>query len=265
MNHIVFMSGGAGSYCAAKRVIERHGKQDVILLFQDVLIEDADLYDFLNKAESFLDVPITRISDGRTPWQVYKDTRMLGGAFQDPCSRILKRELATKWIKKHYGPDECHLYVGIDVWEAQRMNAIQGRWAPYQVSSPLLEKPYVLKADMLKIIEQDGLGTQRLYKLGLEHSNCGGWCIKAGQKQYRILLEKWPERFKEFEQKEQEIADHIGKKVTVLSQKINGQKVPMSLKEFREKAEQKTAGLLHIDFEDVVNSSDQDGCACMSI
>ena len=77
------------------------------------------------------------------------------------------------------------------------MNAIQARWSPYQVSSPLLEKPYVLKADMLKIIEQDGLGTQRLYKLGLEHSNCGGWCIKAGQKQYRILLEKWPERFKE--------------------------------------------------------------------
>ena len=61
MKHIVFMSGGAGSYCAAKRVIERHGKQDVILLFQDVLIEDADLYEFLNKAESFLDVPITRI------------------------------------------------------------------------------------------------------------------------------------------------------------------------------------------------------------
>lgn len=36
MKHVVMFSGGIGSWATAKRVIERHGKQDVVLLFADV-------------------------------------------------------------------------------------------------------------------------------------------------------------------------------------------------------------------------------------
>ena len=44
MKRIVQFSGGLASYFAAKRVVERHGAQDVILLFADTLIESDDLY-----------------------------------------------------------------------------------------------------------------------------------------------------------------------------------------------------------------------------
>lgn len=47
MKHVVFFSGGACSYCTAKRVIENVGKENVVLLFTDTKIEDEDLYRFI--------------------------------------------------------------------------------------------------------------------------------------------------------------------------------------------------------------------------
>ena len=58
------------SFFAAKRTIERHGKQDVILLFADTLIESKGLYRFKDVAEKFLEMPIVTVSDGRTPWRM---------------------------------------------------------------------------------------------------------------------------------------------------------------------------------------------------
>ena len=43
IKHLVMFSGGVGSWAAAKRVVERHGTEGVVLLFADTLIEDEDL------------------------------------------------------------------------------------------------------------------------------------------------------------------------------------------------------------------------------
>ena len=50
MQHVVMFSGGAGSWMTAKRVAEKHGTDNLILLFADTLIEDEDLYRFLDEA-----------------------------------------------------------------------------------------------------------------------------------------------------------------------------------------------------------------------
>jgi hypothetical protein len=47
MKRVVMFSGGAASWAAAKRVVERYGVDDVTLLFTDTLMEDEDLYRFL--------------------------------------------------------------------------------------------------------------------------------------------------------------------------------------------------------------------------
>src|SRR5689334_14206991 len=44
---VVMFSGGAGSWGAAKRTVERYGAENTRLLFTDTLIEDEDLYRFL--------------------------------------------------------------------------------------------------------------------------------------------------------------------------------------------------------------------------
>src|SRR6185312_3546767 len=45
--HVVFYSGGLGSFATALRVIEKHGTENLTLLFTDTLIEDHDLYRFI--------------------------------------------------------------------------------------------------------------------------------------------------------------------------------------------------------------------------
>lgn len=49
-NHVIFFSGGLGSWATAKRVVEKHGIKDLYLVFQDTLIEDEDLYRFMIEA-----------------------------------------------------------------------------------------------------------------------------------------------------------------------------------------------------------------------
>lgn len=54
VTHIVMYSGGLGSWYTAKKVIEKYGKENTLLLFTDTLIEDEDLYRFLIESSAKL-------------------------------------------------------------------------------------------------------------------------------------------------------------------------------------------------------------------
>ena len=87
---IVLLSGGIGSWAAARRLKDA-GIDDLVLLFTDTQIEDPSLYRFLNDCEADLETEVTYIEDGRDPWQVFFDEGMIGNTRADICSRILKR------------------------------------------------------------------------------------------------------------------------------------------------------------------------------
>lgn len=53
-HRVCFLSGGAASYCAARRVVEKHGTEKLVLLFTDTRTEDADLYRFLIEGAAHL-------------------------------------------------------------------------------------------------------------------------------------------------------------------------------------------------------------------
>lgn len=129
MKHIVFYSGGVGSWAAARRVIESFGKDNTILLFTDTLIEDEDLYRFIDDTVKDLGAQFVKIADGRTPFEVYKEARFLGNSRIAPCSHKLKQEVAEKWVKENFNPDECVLYLGIDWTEDHRTKAPQKKLA----------------------------------------------------------------------------------------------------------------------------------------
>src|SRR3990167_7816800 len=117
---VVSFSGGICSYFAAKLTIERHGAASTVLLFADTNYEDADLYRFLDEASIKLGVPITRISDGRTPWDIFFDERFIGNSRVDLCSRILKRELLDKWCNVHCDRLTTRIVVGLSGSEKVR-------------------------------------------------------------------------------------------------------------------------------------------------
>ncbi len=253
INHIVNFSGGIGSWAAAKRVVAKHGKENTVLLFADTMMEDADTYRFLNEAALNVGIPLTRIADGRTPWEVFFDERYLGNSRVDPCSRILKRQLLDRWHKENGTPDMCIIHLGIDWSEIHRLHRLQEYPSDWTFEAPMCEPPFLDKEQMIAMAEAEGIERQLLYKLGFPHANCGGFCIKAGHAHFIRLLQTMPDRYAFHEGKERELRAYLGKNVTILSDRRGGKKRPMTLQELRERYEAKDPTL---DYEE------WGGCGC---
>lgn len=238
MRHVVMFSGGIASWATARRVADQHGTADLTLLFTDTLAEDADLYRFLDDAAAEIGVPVTRVADGRTPWEVFHDERRLGSNQVAPCSKILKQRVARRWLTDNADPSETMVYVGIDWTETHRLPGIVRGHEPWRVSAPLCEPPLMDKAALLDLASRRGLIPPRLYAMGFPHNNCGGVCVRAGHAQWAHLLRVMPERYAEAERNEQAMRDHLGKDVAILRDRTGGTTRPMTLAEFRRRQEQ---------------------------
>ncbi len=239
MKHVVQFSGGLCSYLAAKRIIESFGREDVTLLFADTLIESPGLYRFLYQASEKLGMPVTRIADGRTPWQVFKEwgnKGFIGNSRVDICSQVLKRELCRQWVDYHCAMQPTTLYVGIS-WDEGRIDEIRERWLPWHVEAPMCQPPLLTKCEMMKEAIADGLQLSEAYSDGFSHDNCGGGCVKAGQAHFALLYQIRPHVYAEWERNEEDLRRHIGQDVSILKDRRGGITKPMTLATFRERIE----------------------------
>lgn len=239
--NVVMFSGGAGSWAAAKRVAEKHGTEGLVLLFADTLMEDEDLYRFLDEAAANVGGKLIRLCEGRTPFQVYKDERFLGNHRIDPCSRILKRQLLDKWRDANCIPERDTIYVGYDLMEIHRLHKLQKYTAPWNYDAPLCSPPHITKTAVLKWMEEEGIRPPRLYEMGFPHNNCGGGCCKAGISHFLLLLKRLPERYKEWEDMEQDMRAYLGGDIAMLADRSGLQegekRRPLTLKDLRERHE----------------------------
>lgn len=253
--HVVMFSGGLGSWEAAKRVAAIHGTRNLVLLFADTLMEDEDLYRFLREAAENVGGELVILREGRTPWEVFFDERFLGNSRVDPCSKILKRKVSDAWIKANYKPGDVIRHVGIDWTEEHRVVRLRERLGEWRVEAPLCEPPYVTKQRIMEHARSEGLRIPRLYELGFEHNNCGGFCVKAGQAHFAHLLNVLPERYGYHEEKEQELRAYLGRDdIAILRDRTGGSTRPMTLREFRER--------LDCGYE--FDRHEWGGCACFA-
>ena len=199
MKHIISFSGGMGSFAEAVSCVEKFGRENVVTLFADTLIEDKDLYRFLSECNEYLGCQNLTIKDGRTPFEVFKDVKFMGNTRIDPCSRILKRDLLNSFIQKNWKPSEAEVHLGIDYSEFHRLRGVQERMVPYVYRSMLVEEGRIVPKDFST---KYGIKPPRLYSLGLGHNNCGGFCVKAGLGHYKKLLEGDREQYLYFETQE---------------------------------------------------------------
>jgi hypothetical protein len=251
-------SGGIGSWASARRIVEKHGPDDVVLLFTDVkgnstdphVGEDEDTYRFIDDAVADLGCRYVRIADGRDIWQVFKDRRFLGNSRQANCSTTLKQIPAKRWIKENTTPDKTTIVIGIDWTETHRRPAIVKAYAPYTVEFPMCEKPYLSKDQMIDWARDRGVEPPRLYALGFSHNNCGGGCVRSGQGQFRKLLEIMPERYNVWAEREQEVRDYLNRDVTILKETKGGVRHNLTLAELRDRQQE------DVDMLDI------GGCGC---
>jgi hypothetical protein len=254
MKHIVMFSGGIGSWATAKLVAQEYGTENLYLVFSDVkgnnisphVGEDEDTYRFIEEAIANIGGTYIYLNEGRDIWEVFKDERFLGNSRLASCSKLLKQKPARKWLEENCNPEQTTVYVGIDWSETHRLPAIVKNYLPYTAKAPLTEPPYLDKQQLIDWAKKEGLQTPRLYDLGFAHNNCGGGCVRAGQGQFKRLLDVMPERFAEWETKELEMQEFLGRPVTILRETVNGERKPLPLIELRKRSEN-TPTLIDLD------------------
>lgn len=236
--HVVQFSTGLGSAEVARRSIEKYGPENVLLLTADTLVEDEDNWRFAHEARALMGNPEWVIlADGRTPMQAGRDARVVPNNRFAVCSRILKRELLREWIDKNCDPAEVVIQLGFDWTEPQRHEAAVPLWAPYAAESPLMQKPYVYKPALMTTWARFGVKPPRLYDFGFSHANCGGACVRGGQAQWQLLLTVNRDRYLAWEREEEATRALLGKNVTILRDRTDGDTRPLSLREFRLRVE----------------------------
>jgi len=236
----------------AKALSDKVGKDNVILLFADTKIEDEDNYRFLYESAPSLGELVV-VADGRTPFQVFEDRKFLGNSRIAPCSHILKQDVCRKWLKEYDPNSEATLYVGISWDEIHRLPAVVRNWAPWKVLAPLTEPPYLTKRDAMIMLAEIGIKPPRLYDYGLPHANCGGGCVKAGQAHWSHIYNTLPTVFAQWEQEEARLQEILGRDVTMMKRRKNGETTPFSLADMRREKESQEKNLDLFDWG---------GCGC---
>lgn len=254
MKHVVSFSGGAASFIAAARVVERYGADNTLLVFCDTTIEDADLYRFVDDAVATLGCEIVKLRDGRDPWEIFRKERYMGNSRIAHCTVHLKAKPFAKWLKATYTPAECTLYFGFDWTEEHRLREAQKNWAPYQCEAPLIDMPHLSRSQVFDQVQKLGVELPRLYKLNFLHNNCGGFCVRAGQAHYENLLRTLPDVYAKHERNQEALMADIPTARPFLRKIENGVKRYVTLREFRTQIE--NGG--NFDMFDV------GGCGCFS-
>jgi 3'-phosphoadenosine 5'-phosphosulfate sulfotransferase (PAPS reductase)/FAD synthetase len=233
MDYIVSYSGGLGSFLAAHKLKQEKPNARVRLVFCDTLIEDEDLYRFLDESAKALDLELIKIADGRTPWELFNDMGFQGNSRIAPCSSQLKRKVFNSWLADNYPDRDFIVVMGIGHEESERLERARKN-NKYEIIAPLCEKPYYFKEDQEKILKQYSLKKPRLYDLGFPHNNCGGFCVRTGLAQFELLYKTFPERFKFHEEQQEKLIREVPKaNKPFLRKRINNQLQYITLKEFR--------------------------------
>lgn len=261
IEHLVGFSGGVTSWATAKLVVKKHGKEGVVLLFADTLIEDPTLYAFLEEAALNVGAPLVKISDGRTPHEVFKQERFMGNARVDPCSKHLKRNLLDKWREDNCEVDVTTYHVGLDWTEPHRLKKLAERISPWKCEALLTKPPYLEKQEVVDWAKAEGLTPCSLYGEGFPHANCGGTCCKAGIAHWTLLYKTHPGRFAEWESTERWMMENVSEKCYMLRDRRGGTTKPFPLSKLRERIEKEESekGIFKLTSDEAL---DWGGCGC---
>jgi len=210
--NIAALSGGIMSFYAAYLSVQKYGKENVLLYFNDTGWEHSDLHRFLSDISNYLDKEIIVDKDGRTPEQVFLDERFLGNNRVPVCSRILKAERLQNYYK-----NGDNLIFGIGLEEKRRVQRIVSAYQVVYAKTgkfctlefPLAENK-ITRSQIKEWFWNTGIRVPKLYYLGFDHNNCSGGCVRQGKKQWLHLLEWLPEVYKERELFEERFRQRFG-------------------------------------------------------
>ena len=251
---MVQFSGGAGSWAAARRLVDRDGPEGVVLLCADTRSEHEDWRAFVDAAAVDLGGELIMLTVGPDIWELAEQQAMIPNTRADFCSRVLKREPLNAWMGAYCDPSKVVVHFGFDWTERHRLDRISARLTGWQVDAPLCWDPPLDKDDAMTMLAESGLPQPAAYRLGLPHNNCLRYgCVKGGQAYWERVLRTLPESYARAEAAEEHLRARVGDHA-VLRDRSRGRTRPVSLRNFRLRIESQPS---------LFDGSDWGSCSCM--
>lgn len=184
--HILSLSGGKDS--AALAVYLRDRVPEMEYIFHDTGMELPETYDYLARLESILGRAVTRTTpdDPFEHWlAVYGD--MLPSNHRRWCTKMLK----LKPFEAYIGEDATINYVGLRADE-KRTGYISTK--PNITAVYPFQEDGLVRADIIQILEDSGLGLPKYMDWGRSRSGCF-FCFYQQKIEWVRLKRRYPELF----------------------------------------------------------------------
>lgn len=193
----VWFSCGAASAVAAKKTIERYGRDYTVrVLNNPVAEEDADNTRFLLDVQNWLGIEIERVTNPDFPnasaREVWETRKFMAGPHGAPCTAELKKGARQHWEKSNTA--DFHV-LGFTADEVARHR----RFILTERSNviPVLIDAGITKAECFSILNKAGIRLPEIYGHGFPNANCIG-CVKAASPTYwNHVRYMFPEVFKD--------------------------------------------------------------------
>ena len=184
--HVLSLSGGKDSAALAIHLRDRVPEMEYI--FHDTGKELPETYDYMARLESVLDKPVTRTTPDNTfeHWlAVYGD--MLPSNHRRWCTKMLK----LKPFEAYIGDDPTINYVGLRADE-QRTGYISTK--PNITAVYPFQEEGLVRADIIRILEDSGLGLPPYMAWGRSRSGCY-FCFYQQKIEWVRLKRQHPDLF----------------------------------------------------------------------
>lgn len=206
---VVGFSGGVTSAWCLGWALQTYARDEVVALFHDTKEEHPDTYRFLCEMAAALGVTITERSDGRSVTQLFYDEGYLGNGQNTFCSRILKAEQGSAFIRelRADGFDVVKV-IGYAANERKRIDRMVGHCNAdgIRVRFPIVEMGTTKQqcADWCAVM---GVRPSSMYEWA-DHANCVG-CVKGGRAYWLAVHDHHPEVFEQRARLEEEFGHEI--------------------------------------------------------
>lgn len=207
---VVGFSGGVTSAWCAGWALRNFAREEVVLLNHDTKEEHPDTYRFLREMSAKLGLPITERSDGRSVTEVFRDEGYLGNNRNAMCSRILKAEPGSAFVRELRAQGfAVFKVIGYSARERERIERMVG-YAERDGFTPLfpIVDEGVTKQQCADWCNCEmGIAPSAMYEWA-EHANCVG-CVKGGRAYWLKVAERAPDVFEQRAQLEEEFGHQI--------------------------------------------------------
>lgn len=250
VDHVVMLSGGASSWLAARRVAERYGPDNMVLLAADTRSEAPGWHDILAATAEQSGAELIVLDRGLDLWELAEAESAIPNPRMSFCSRKLKREPLDAWCARHAHAGTVS-HFGMDWTEPHRIQVLRDRLAPRLVDFPLTWEPVVDKEQAIAEMVASGIAPPEAYLHGLPHNNCLRFgCVKGGQAYWKRIWETLPDTYARAEANEEALRERIGDHSILRGRNGRG---TLTLRAFRERLESEPA---------LFDAADYGSCAC---